>query len=127
MPLGSSSAAPVMSPGPSRSRKVLTRLIMGRSPTTDKANVSVGACGRRSIAAAGALELRRPLVHAWRFPIRRARSSRSPHPMRPTGTVTFLFTDIEGSTRLLADIGDGRYGELLEQHRALLREACARH
>ena len=27
----------------------------------------------------------------------------------PTGTVTFLFTDIEGSTRLLQDLGD-RYG-----------------
>src|SRR4051794_31133523 len=47
--------------------------------------------------------------------------------MRPTGTVTFLFTDIEGSTRLLADVGDERYGALLEQHRALLRDACARH
>jgi len=41
--------------------------------------------------------------------------------------VTFLFTDTERSTRLLADVGDERYGELLEQHRALLREACARH
>ena len=42
----------------------------------------------------------------------------------PTGTVTMLFTDIEGSTRLLKQLGD-RYGELLADHRRLLREAFA--
>ena len=41
----------------------------------------------------------------------------------PTGTVTFMFTDIEGSTRLLADAGDAAYSELLEAHHALMREA----
>ena len=40
----------------------------------------------------------------------------------PQGTVTFLFTDIEGSTRLLERLGRDRYGELLEQQRELLRE-----
>jgi predicted ATPase/class 3 adenylate cyclase len=45
---------------------------------------------------------------------------------RPTGTVTFLFTDIEGSTRLLHDLGD-RYKDALENHRRLLREAFDRH
>ena len=40
----------------------------------------------------------------------------------PSGTVTFLFTDIEGSTRLLDALGD-RYGEALEAHRRLLRQA----
>ena len=44
----------------------------------------------------------------------------------PRGTVTFLFTDIEGSTRLLQEHGD-RYAELLSEHRRLLREAFARH
>src|SRR5439155_253186 len=39
----------------------------------------------------------------------------------PTGTVTFLFTDIEGSTRLVRQLGDG-YGALLEQHHAVLRQ-----
>jgi class 3 adenylate cyclase len=38
----------------------------------------------------------------------------------PEGTVTLLFTDIEGSTRLLHTLGD-RYRDALEQHRALLR------
>ncbi len=39
----------------------------------------------------------------------------------PGGTVTFLFTDIEGSTRLLQDLGDD-YGEVVREHRRLLRE-----
>ena len=39
----------------------------------------------------------------------------------PAGTVTFLFTDIEGSTELIRRLGDG-YGELLADHRRLLRE-----
>ena len=43
-------------------------------------------------------------------------------PERPTGTVTFLFTDIEGSTRLLQQLRD-RYGEVLSTHARLLREA----
>ncbi|HUG49151.1 MAG TPA: adenylate/guanylate cyclase domain-containing protein [Candidatus Limnocylindria bacterium] len=47
-------------------------------------------------------------------------------PELPTGTVTFLFTDIEGSTRLLNELGE-RYGEVLERHNALLREAWAEH
>jgi class 3 adenylate cyclase len=39
----------------------------------------------------------------------------------PGGTVTFLFTDIEGSTRLLQELGDA-YGEVVRDHRRLLRE-----
>jgi predicted ATPase/class 3 adenylate cyclase len=38
----------------------------------------------------------------------------------PTGTVTFLFTDIEGSTRLLQQLGD-RFKHLLDEHHELLR------
>ncbi len=44
----------------------------------------------------------------------------------PTGTVTFLFTDVEGSTRLLQELGNG-YAEALAGHRRALREAFARH
>ena len=40
----------------------------------------------------------------------------------PTGTVTLLFTDIEGSTRMLQNMG-GRYASLLETCRSLLRAA----
>lgn len=42
----------------------------------------------------------------------------------PIGTVTFLFSDIEGSTKLLGKLGD-RYPPLLEEHHRLLREAFA--
>jgi predicted ATPase/class 3 adenylate cyclase len=44
----------------------------------------------------------------------------------PSGTVTFLFTDIEGSTRLLHELGDA-YADALAEHRRLLRAAFARH
>ncbi len=40
----------------------------------------------------------------------------------PRGTVTFLFTDIEGSTRLLKQLGE-RYSDVLAEHRRILREA----
>jgi len=46
---------------------------------------------------------------------------------RPTGTVTFMFTDIEGSTRLVQQLGTERWSRLLERHRALLRSAIQRH
>ncbi|MHB8732209.1 MAG: ATP-binding protein [bacterium] len=45
-------------------------------------------------------------------------------PGLPTGTVTFLFTDIEGSTRLLGRLGD-RYAGVLAACRQLLRTSCA--
>jgi predicted ATPase/class 3 adenylate cyclase len=40
----------------------------------------------------------------------------------PTGTVTFLFTDIEGSTRLLQELGD-RYAAVRDEHAAIVRRA----
>jgi predicted ATPase/class 3 adenylate cyclase len=46
---------------------------------------------------------------------------------QPSGTVTLLFSDIEGSTRLLQELGRERYREALDLHRRLLREAFARH
>jgi DNA-binding SARP family transcriptional activator/streptogramin lyase len=51
---------------------------------------------------------------------------RAPTQVPPVGTVTFLFTDIEGSTRLVQELGDG-YGPLLEQHHRLVREAFEPH
>src|SRR5512141_2344917 len=44
----------------------------------------------------------------------------------PSGQVTFLFTDIEGSTRLLEQLGES-YGAALTGHRAALRDACGAH
>src|SRR4051812_16568947 len=48
-------------------------------------------------------------------------------PERPSGVVTFLFTDIEGSTRMLHALGPERYGDALDVHRQLLRTAFARN
>ena len=45
--------------------------------------------------------------------------------VRPSGTVTFLFSDIEGSTRLLLELGAERYGDMLEEHRRLFRGCVA--
>ena len=47
-------------------------------------------------------------------------------PSLPVGTVTFLFTDIEGSTRLVQALG-GRYRSVLETHHAILRRAIGGH
>jgi class 3 adenylate cyclase len=44
----------------------------------------------------------------------------------PSGAVTFLFSDIEGSTRLLKTLRD-RYAEVLAEHRRLVRAAIAAH
>ncbi|HEX2068635.1 MAG TPA: adenylate/guanylate cyclase domain-containing protein, partial [Actinomycetota bacterium] len=43
----------------------------------------------------------------------------------PTGTVTFLFTDIEGSTRLLQQLGDS-YADVLDHHRTIVRDVLSR-
>jgi predicted ATPase len=45
----------------------------------------------------------------------------------PTGTVTFLFTDVEGSTKLLHELGSQPYAGVLAEHRRVMRSAVARH
>ena len=45
-------------------------------------------------------------------------------PELPSGTVTFVFTDVEGSTALLGELGADVYAEALAGHRAVIREAC---
>src|SRR5215210_6501790 len=42
----------------------------------------------------------------------------------PSTTVTFLFTDVEGSTKLLHELGAEAYAEKLAEHRRVVREAC---
>ena len=45
----------------------------------------------------------------------------------PSGTVTFLFTDIEGSTQLVKQLGGDRYSAALADHQRVLREAFVEH
>src|ERR1700687_5122788 len=55
----------------------------------------------------------------WAFPAPGGAPMEDPRPL-PEGTVTLLFTDIEGSTRLLQQLGS-RYAALLADHHRLLR------
>jgi predicted ATPase/class 3 adenylate cyclase len=43
----------------------------------------------------------------------------------PSGTVTLLFTDVEGSTRVLQELGEAAYADVLSEHRRTLRETFA--
>src|SRR5206468_12941484 len=92
-------------------RGIRARLRRGSPPS---------ARGRaRTVVAVRRLVQHRPLV---------AGSLLADHlPLRelPRGTVTFLFTDIEGSTRLLRELGEG-YAQALAEHRRLLRDAFTR-
>ena len=45
----------------------------------------------------------------------------------PSGTVTFLFTDVESSTKLLHELGANEYAQVLAEHRRILRDAFATH
>jgi predicted ATPase/class 3 adenylate cyclase len=45
----------------------------------------------------------------------------------PSGTVTFLFTDVEGSTKLLHELGPEGYADALAEHRRVVREAFRAH
>jgi class 3 adenylate cyclase len=44
----------------------------------------------------------------------------------PTGTVTFIFTDVEGSTKLLHELGAEAYADALAEHRRVVREGTCR-
>ncbi len=46
---------------------------------------------------------------------------------QPSGTVTLVFTDVEGSTRLLQELGRDAYLAALDEQRRIVRAACARH
>jgi predicted ATPase/class 3 adenylate cyclase len=45
----------------------------------------------------------------------------------PSGTVTFFFTDVEGSTKLLHELGAEGYAQALAEHRRILRQAFRAH
>src|SRR5215472_13215768 len=48
-------------------------------------------------------------------------------PDLPSGTVTFLFTDVQGSTRLLERLGQEAYADALARHRDIIRAAVVAH
>jgi class 3 adenylate cyclase len=85
----------------------------------------VAALGVAAMLLGFGLELRRRrLAEAARpqAPPAPAAATSPPAAALPTGTVTFLFTDIEGSTRLLQELGD-RYPAVRDEHAVILRRA----
>jgi len=48
-------------------------------------------------------------------------------PARPTGQIAFLFTDVEGSTKLVDALGTAAWGPLLARHRQIIRSAIDTH
>jgi class 3 adenylate cyclase len=44
---------------------------------------------------------------------------------QPSGSVTLVFTDIEGSTRLMSELGEEAYRDVLAEHRRVVRDAFA--
>ena len=49
------------------------------------------------------------------------------HEAQPSGEITLVFSDIEGSTRLLEELGTDAYREALREHRRIVREAYGRY
>jgi class 3 adenylate cyclase len=66
----------------------------------------------------------RPFGEALRARIRHeVEHALAPRPTLPEGTVTILFTDVEGSTELVRTLGDRRARDVLRRHDALVRQA----
>ncbi len=86
---------------------------------TGPSGTSGGAERRRAWRRAPALLLGRRTAYAGRVA---SQVSRSRVASLPVGTLTFLFTDIEGSTRLVTALGPA-FGPLLERHQAIVRTA----
>ena len=59
--------------------------------------------------------------------LRRQHRSARPLKLLSTETLTFLFTDIEGSTALLRGLGEDVYAEALAEHHLLIRSCLATH
>ena len=93
-----------------------------QTPVPD-GNVAHATCGaRRNAGARSGTQTRGTPCRAPRQPtIIRA------VPVQPTGTVTLLFSDIEGSTRLLERLGPASYADALATHREILRSAFLAH
>src|SRR5262245_28002714 len=89
-------------------------------PSKPNSTYNVSSTIRRHEYARRQNKLWRRLIVVHQYIHRRMRGTRMP--ALPMGTITFLFSDIEGSTRLLQHLGN-RYADLLAEHRRLLRAA----
>ncbi|MEX0673801.1 MAG: adenylate/guanylate cyclase domain-containing protein [Gaiellaceae bacterium] len=78
-------------------------------------------------ASAGQRATRTSSTSAAATPSTTGKARTAPRSDLPSGTVTFLFTDVEGSTRLLHELGAEAYAQALAEHRRVVRDAFARH
>ena len=121
-----------MTSGPARLRVPSSLAISSHSSTATRTGSSRrcrSSCGddrRRARVASGALGSLRTRAkfgsRVWRLNRSAQHCARASD--LPTGTVTFLFTDVEGSTRLLDELGTEQYADALAEHRRAIREAC---
>jgi class 3 adenylate cyclase/DNA-binding XRE family transcriptional regulator len=100
-------------------RELFVAAARGRAPAVE-ALAAVGAAGVGGPAAAASQTLPRDLAAF-------TGGQDEPGQLMGAGTVTFLFTDIEGSTALLRRVGEGVYARLLADHHALIRSVLAAH
>ncbi len=107
-------AQPANGDGPETSAGAVTAVASTEVPsarTADLRQVSIGtSCDAGALLTVGSAAARRDAVPLAERGL-------------PTGTVTFLFSDVEGSTRLLDELGAERYAEALADHRRVFRDA----
>src|SRR6266545_7043892 len=94
--------------------------------------MTTSAPARPSVSASSRPRPREPPVTSATRPDRSISSAILAHhdamqPDLPSGTVTFLFTDVAGSTKLLHELGAEAYAQALGEHRRILREAFNAH
>ncbi len=99
------------------------RIGASKRPSRNRQPMSDGAWGRHALPSLTRATRSRSIAL---MPASQPRPT-ADRPDLPTGTVTLLFTDIEGSTRLSQQLGDTRYRTLLEEHRRILRDAVTEH
>ena len=100
-------------------RELFVAAARGRVPAA-QALAAVGAAGAGGPAAAAGRARPRDVAAFTGRP-------GEPGQLTGAGTVTFLFTDIEGSTALLRRAGEGVYARLLADHHGLVRSVLAAH
>src|SRR4051812_23311334 len=119
----SASTSPVTRPSKKGTALRRSRRYFSSTPCSAGAEKSSGAQGTPQAFHAGPL---RWSIGLARLDTRRRLGVAARITELPSGTVTFLFSDVEGSTRLLTR-WPGRYGEVLGEHQRLLRAAFDEH
>src|SRR5919106_3093717 len=116
-------------PGSKRMRLSMAPAPKSGCPVTPAASSKARTASSRTNCGSMGLDYRRS--HGVRRPRHEGNSEKQAMSLvrsdLPSGTVTFLFTDVEGSTRLLHELGSEGYAVALAEHRRTVRAAFTRH